>query len=327
MNCEAVCRRWRDILLAESLWKRLLDWNKEKSSSWRRAQRVLEKNQLTLRTGPYRAVCKDVLQVQCNWHTGNFTKFNYRLSRGDTFTLTISDDYVAWQYLPSVEPETCEGCTFLDTESMEITKIPLYCPYKIGNGMLLRWDTTNTTNICNPKFNWNIDDQHEDFIAGTISYGSGLLVGESLLGNREQRVEVWKICNPPILLRTRKCGLGHLYIWEVDERFFVAHRQLREFNPEKAVTWFFISTETLEVFTSVSAMNYECNLYESEWDERAMNFKCVYDQDLLFQYRGNGEVRILDVASGNYINTMRIPFRSKDKKFIKLTSSSEAPFF
>ena len=49
-----------------------------------------------------------------------------------------------------------------------------------------------------------------------------------------------------------------------------------------------------------------------------MIFECEYDQGLLFQYRGNGIVRVLDVASGTYVNDVRIPFHSKDKKFIKL---------
>ena len=49
-----------------------------------------------------------------------------------------------------------------------------------------------------------------------------------------------------------------------------------------------------------------------------MKFRCVYNQGLLFLYCVNGVVRILDVASGTYVNDVRIPFQSKDKKFIKL---------
>jgi F-box-like len=47
VNCENVCRQWRDILLAGTPWRRLFDRNKDSSPLWRRAQRILESNQLT----------------------------------------------------------------------------------------------------------------------------------------------------------------------------------------------------------------------------------------------------------------------------------------
>jgi hypothetical protein len=176
-NCEAVCRQWRDILLAETQWKRLIGRKKERSSSWRRAQRVLEKNQPTSRTGQYRGVCKDVLQVKSNWRTGNFKISTYLVSERDMFTLAIGEDCVAWKYCPSDEPEPDEGCTFLDTESMEITEVPVYSPYFIVNGMLVRWD--DTSNIWNSKFNCNIDEEQEGFNVSTICYGSGMLVSKT----------------------------------------------------------------------------------------------------------------------------------------------------
>ena len=67
----------------------------------------------------------------CNCRTGNFTKFTYLVHRGDFFRLTIGDGCVAWNFWPSVEPPTFEGCVFLNTESMEVTEIPLYCSYTI----------------------------------------------------------------------------------------------------------------------------------------------------------------------------------------------------
>ena len=226
------------------------------------------------------------------------------MHRGDFFTLTIGDDCVAWDYWPSVEPETYDGCAFLDTESMEITEIPLYRWPQIVDGLLVRKDyknTVRTVNISNPKFNWTIkieDGDDEGFSVGEICSGSGLIVCESHSRNRGTRIEVWKMGNPPTLLRTRTCENRNLSIWKVDERFILAVICLREFNHEKAITFFFISTETLEVLTSLSAMNYECNLYErwgiisSDIQSTLMKFRCVYDQGLLFQYRGNGLVRI-----------------------------------
>ena len=324
LNCETVCRQWRDILLAGTPWRRLFQRNKESSPLWRRAQRILEKNQPTLRTDQYRVVCKDILQVKCNWRTGRFTKFIYPVARPDCFALTIADDCVAWDYRPSVEPETYNGCTFLDTESMQITEIPLYCWPEIVDGLLVRTDyknTVRTVNISNPKFNWTIkieDGDDEGFSVSEIRSGSGLIVCESYSRNRGTRIEVWKMGNPPTLLRNRIFGDPNLHILKADERFILAR------FAHQSDLLYFISTETLDVFTSVSERNYQCNLYErwgrisSDSEGRLMNFRCIYNQGLLFEYRGDGLVRILDVASGTNVNDVRIPFRSKDKKFIKL---------
>ncbi len=121
------------------------------------------------------------------------------------------------------------------------------------------------------------------------------------------------------MLRTRIFENRDWTILKVDERFTVAN----EFHHKKAKTLFFISTENLQEFTSLSAMNYECYLYERSCmfrsaNGRLMNFDCLYAQSLLFQYRGNGIVRILDVATGTYLHDVRIPFRSMDKRQIKL---------
>jgi hypothetical protein len=326
MNCEAVCRQWRDILLAGTPWRRLFDRNKEKLPLWRRAQWTLEKNHVpTFRTDQYRGVCKEILQVKRNWRTGNFKKFTYEVRRPDYFRLTIGDDYVNWDYWPSVKPEIDEGCTFLDTESMEITEIP-YFMCEIVDGLLVRRDYTDTgrtVNIWNPNFNLTIDEGDDCFNARDISSGGGLIVCHSTCLDERERIEVWKMGNPPTLLRTRIYEDRHLYIWKVDERFIVAVSCVRECILKNAVTLFFISTETLEVVTSLSAMNYECYLHERSGSfgsvsRRLMNYDCQYAQGLLFQYRGDGLVRTLDVASGSYVNDVHIPFQSKDNNFIKL---------
>jgi F-box-like len=41
VNCEAVCRQWRDILLAGTPWRRLFNRNKVSLPLWRRAQKIL----------------------------------------------------------------------------------------------------------------------------------------------------------------------------------------------------------------------------------------------------------------------------------------------
>ena len=242
VNCEAVCRQWREILLDGTPWRRLFHRNKESSPLWRRAQRTLEKNKPTLRTEQYRGVCKEILRVKCNWRTGNFTKFTYPVSRGLDFALTISDDYVVWQFWSSVESDTYDGFAFLDTESMEITEIPVYCWSENVEGIIVRRDCTDTgstVNISNPKFNWTINEEEDDFNSRQICPGGQLVICYSSSRNRGTRIEVWKMGNPPTLLRARTCEDHDLFIGKVDERFMVAVSYSRELNPEKAVTFFY----------------------------------------------------------------------------------------
>jgi F-box-like len=134
VNCEVVCRQWRDILVTGTPWRRLFLRNKENLPLWRKAQRILEFDQLTLRTDQYRNVCKSVIQGKRNWRTGNYTTVTCSTNRPDSFTLTIGENHVAWNALQLWQ--TYEKCVFLDTESMEIKEIPLYYSYNIMNGIL-----------------------------------------------------------------------------------------------------------------------------------------------------------------------------------------------
>ena len=65
---------------------------------------------------------------------------------------------------------------------------------------------------------------------------------------------------------------------------------------------YFISTESLEVFTSlyVNATKYE------------------YVRGLLFQYRDDGIARILVVASKTHLNDLRLPLRQEDERNVKM---------
>jgi hypothetical protein len=174
-------------------------------------------------------------------------------------------------------------------------------------------------NIWNPKFSWTINEEGDDSeLDKTLCSTSGLIVRYSTSLDRGDRIEVWEMGNAPTLLRSRVFEAHrHLHIRKVDERFIVADRNFIDLTSKNAETLFFISTETLEVVTSLSAMNYECHL-PNKFKGLDVNFKCVYDHGLLFQYRGNGIVRILDVASGTYVSNVRIPFQSEDKKLIEL---------
>ena len=318
LNCETVCRQWRAILHRGTPWKRFFYGKTESFPLWRRVQKKLESDLATLRTNQYRGVCKEILQAERNWHTGNFTTSAYLVNRGDFFTLTIGDDCVAWDYWPR-RHDTFDGCAFLDMESMKITEIPVFdCWPKIVNGMLVRNNykaARSTVDIWNPKMNWTINAEEDGFYVGQIFSGSGLILCVSGASCWRKRLQVWKMGNPPTLLRSRIFEDFKWTIFQMDQQFIVAS----QFYGEKCVTLCFVSTETLEVVTSLSAMYCKCRVAKGvTFFERKLIYSCPYDRGLLFQYRDNGIVRILDVASGTYVNDVRIPFRSQVDKYIKL---------
>jgi hypothetical protein len=285
VNCEGVCRQWRDILATGTPWRRIFLRNKENLPLWRKAQRMLEWNQLTLLTDQYRDVCKSVLQGTCNWRTGNHTAIAYSSNRPDPFALTIGEDCVAWNTLPLVEWQTNERCVFLDTELMEITEIPLSYSYFIMNGTLVRMHRNNAgrmVNVWNPKFSWTITEEEDDLeLRKTLCSASGLILRYFSSLDRGDRVEVWKTGNAPTLLRSRTFEAKRLlHIRQVDDRFIVAESYFIDLTHKNAVTLTFISTETLEVVASLSAMNYECHVPNAFGELDVKNFKCVYDHSL-----------------------------------------------
>ena len=122
LNCEAVCRQWRTILLTGTPWRQLIHRKVHYSHLLRKEQKKSEANQL--RTEQYRDVCKKILQVSRNWRMGRFKKSVYSLNKcicnDDSGTqIVIGDDYVVWD-ITYEKPQYYNGCAFLDTESMEI---------------------------------------------------------------------------------------------------------------------------------------------------------------------------------------------------------------
>jgi hypothetical protein len=96
----------------------------------------------------------------------------------------------------------------------------------------------------------------------------------------------------------------------VDEKF-IAASLFQQFTT-RGNTLFFISSKTLEVSASLSL---ECDY--------------VYNRGLLFQSRGNGIVRILDVATGRHFDDVHLSFWNETGRpieFIKTWVSSNSRF-
>jgi F-box-like len=300
VKCEAVCGQWRDILLTGTLWKRLFNRNKVSLPLWRKVQRKLETNQLTLRTEQYRQFCRKILQVNRNWRTGNFTKSTRPVDENSpACSITMNDDYVAWELIDST------GCAFLDTESMEIKKFPLPEEFEHFNEMLVFWRDRDAgeLEIVDPTNRWIVnalseEEKRLDQLNCTVICGSEMLIFSYYFRARHaigERIKIWKMGHPPILLKDESYENHSLRYDQVDERFIVATQTVRlPYHPDIGDSFNFISTKTLEETRSLSVTSDQY----------------VYHRGLLFYTRNNGVIRILDVATGTHFSDLRLPFRS-----------------
>jgi hypothetical protein len=295
-------------LLTETPWRRLFHRQAVHSPLWQYVKKTLESNQ-TVRTDQYRDICKNSLQVNRNWRTGNFTKSTYSVDR-NTFHVSMSDDYVAWNFDRIQNEERCKGCTFLDTESMEITEIgiPLSSGLFLWNGMIFL-GADNVVELRDPKNNWNIkllNEEEDGFRVRQISLKNKLIVCNCASSSNQERIRIWKMENPPTLIQDRTFEARQLITYNMDEQFVVAMKEpltcVARYDEIvarycKTATFYFISTETLEEVRTLSVMN-------CQWK---------YNRGLLFQFRDKGIIRILDVATGTHFNDVHLPFQKEDK--------------
>jgi len=194
-------------LLAGTPWRRLFHRQINYLPLWRKAQKILKSKQRILRADQYRGVCKSILQVDRNWRTGNFTKLIYPV-HSESCNITISDDFVAWDF---------DGfqrlCVFLDTESMEIQmkEIPSSVKeYDKFNERMVFWQDSRCRKleIVDPNNSWVVDVYPEgdyvDWGCYGVVFGNNLLVHHHCSWNWE-RIRIWKMGNPPVLLKDQTC--------------------------------------------------------------------------------------------------------------------------
>ena len=328
LKCEAVCRQWRDILLAGRPWRRLYHRNIGRLRLWRKAQKKLELDQKTLQTEQYRGICKDILQqVDRNWRRGHFAKLTCPVSSYCANYIAMNEDYVAWNGALEAPYMGRILCAFLDTESMEINEIPTY--FCIGEQNAFAFSSSSemffyrhdhylgNLEVWSRKKRWAVNvwdglDEGEQYKLD-VKFGSKFLVTYCRCkGSDRERMKIWKMGNLPVLLHDRTFKFRSFYLWKVDERFIVLYKL--------DVTFCFISTETFEEVRSVS------------WKEKY--YDCKYDRGLLFQsmygFNGNHEmIRILDVASGTFYSDVRLPIRNengRDVEIIDQWASSNSRF-
>jgi F-box-like len=323
LKCEAVCRQWRDILLAATPWRRLYHRNIGRLRLWRKARKNFELDQKTLRTEQYRGICKNILQqVNRNWRRGHFAKLTFPVSSRCANQIFMNEDYVAWNiscYAPYF-PNNCLDrgvCAFLDTESMEKNEILTYFgfPEQVGTifshsseMLVYHWNVSHSNiEIVNGKTRWavnygdGLDEKEKNYLG--LKFGSKLLVTYCQFFDSDRgRIRIWKMGNPSVLLRDRSFstfGLK-LELVKVDEWFIVLR---------SSTTFYFISAETFEEIRTVSWWVPPSRAWE-------------YNRRLLFQsfypFNDNMIIRILDVASGTFFSDVRLPSRYNTEGSVEL---------
>jgi hypothetical protein len=239
-------------------------------------------------------------------------------SRSANF-ITISDDYVAWDFVRlENHRQYRRGCSFLDTESMEFKEIPVFCHCEQSihcyhlDETLMFWkvvDSTKKLEIVDPDNRWVVNvlegfnEGEADEVRVQVAFGSGFLVTyfhpfpESFVRERNwESFRIWKMGNPPILLKSRTSKFRNLKLMKVDEKFIVASKNVW------STTLYFISTKTLEETRFVPLSNDDY----------------VYNRGLLFASHDNVIVRILDVTSTGHYHDVRLPIRKEEKESIQL---------
>jgi len=160
-----------------------------------------------------------------------------------TRRISISNDYVSWDLNPPL-------CAFLDTESKVIKEFPIPDNYWQLNEMLVFWRDfeSRILEIVDPQNRWVVnvcdgldEEEKKEKKYFDFKIGSNLLVTYCQFVDTghifRERMRMWKMGNPPVLLHDRTCKFRNLRLVKVDERFIV----LRSIK-----TFYVISTETFE---------------------------------------------------------------------------------
>jgi hypothetical protein len=298
LNCEFVCRQWRDILLTETPWKRLLCREVNSFSPLSQTRQILKK----LESNEYRSACRSILLSKRNWRTRNFTRLKLLGDRRWTGSLIFVDDHVAWDFAV-LEGDDSDGYVerpigyaFLEFDSEKINEIPSV--YMLNgewaNDQMGQARKKMVVNINCPRNQYRLNivcAEDESLTSSSLSFtGRQLfcLSNYEAEGRSFSRIRIWKMQEGNTLILTHDRPLDHhfLKMKYVDDKFIVAcvRGEPRRF--------LFISSETLNVVRSVRVSDPEA---------------FTYNGGLLFQFgMSKGIVRILDVASGNYFNHLHL---------------------
>ena len=222
---------------------------------------------------------------------------------------------MVWKFTRIENDERRQWCAFLDPETMKITEIALSRNCVDMEEMTVRWAEGKSSVVeVGDENHWIMNVVNPEGIVvynfRQVNFGGELLVQYYRMISDWERMRIWKMGNPPTLLHDRTGEDCKWDIYKVDEQFIVT--RCGQYRPIFQ-TLYFISTETLQVITSLSVIH-------TKYD---------YSRGLLFQFRDDWIVRILDVASGTHFSDVRLPFRKENERSVRyvwMGASSNSEF-
>jgi hypothetical protein len=316
VNCEAVCRQWREVLLSERLWRKLFERQLPYCPLVLPIREKLESKR-------YRDVCRSLLRVKRDWVEGNFTTWTHAPAQNSAFNLETNGDYVAWNFdrrepVSAYEDPRIRGCAFVNTTTDYMNITEMFSVYmfhirdEMGNDYWPYDNTSRATRVVihDPHGGWILDvpvDGRNDYIYRPNRFTGKLLVCYSASpAVHRERFRMWKIENlRPVLMsdRSREYIGRNKWIEDADDQFIVTSTRGNGSDRGPSLHFISSSSDSLEEFRSLSVM---CRV------------SYIYQRGLLFQRRRVGIVRILDVASGAHFRDARLPFRREDEAFISV---------
>jgi hypothetical protein len=327
VNCEAVCRQWRDILLSGRPWMKLFERQFADRPLGQQAAKqfgiIGSESSGRIATDKYRDVYKFVHQVKHNWIQGKFTKWTHPTADNSTaFHLEVREDYVCWNV--DVQEENCaerrRGSVWVDTTkagTKDFTEIRSSYKFRVLDEAgvnpwffpatrrgTLRAEIHEPGIACIQNLS-NVEDARSSFYYPVSFTGKQLFCYSSNGARAHQehlgRLRGWELDrekNQLILKHDhirRDCR--NLKVEAVDEFFVCAVGK----KDETVKALHFFDTETFEPVREVSVSAY---------------LGTKYVRGLLFERRATGDFGVLDVASGTRFNDVKLPIRREDEPFV-----------
>jgi hypothetical protein len=317
LNCEYVCRQWREILLAGTPWRKLFQRQFGDSPLGRQAAKQLgiieSESSGNIATDKYRAVYKFVQEVKHNWRQGKFTKWTHPTAENSTaHHLEVREDYVSWNFdiHEGDRAERSLGCVFVEMKigSTVVTEIRSFYKFNIrarmGSNLGRR---TVKISIREPGIHCAVNVPcvglaRESFYHPFSFNGKHLCCySRSVSVAHQGRLRVWALDrgNNELTLKHDhiRQDLRNLQVESLDENFVLA---VSETGAQIKTLHFFKTTtfERVRVLT-VSASSLT-----------------KYVRGMLFERRDTGDWGVLDVASGTRFNDLKSPIGAEDQPFV-----------
>jgi len=326
VQCEAVCRQWREILLNGPIWKRWFQKQVALSPSWREIWKKMAIDKNALEPAYYRAICREsyrqAKELNNNWCTGQYVPRNTLLHLPPSRFAYRSYFYDDWIVVASsgYDHHSREIMTYLyffmknSSHVTECITLPPNHDFRYTDENFLICSRRSNVYIFDrriDKFTVQINEDEGRYIQCATLYNGLLGVLSQQRYNGRFLLSVWNVENPSriALLKQFSFDVDYCLNWTafdvsitIDEQFIVVKGYIYEERegkrPCKGI-WPKCRKEPLKKAPVVVAHFISTRTLEVERLLTVDALTAVYDKGLLFVLI-HGRVRIYDVSSGTF---------------------------